>query len=121
MKIHELAESLNLELISGAKGLNREVTGAYVSDLLSDVMGHAGEGEIWITLQTHRNVIAIASLKDLSGVILVKNNMPDADSIEASDKENIPLFSSKYSTFELSGLIYNLLLDQQKKNEILQS
>ena len=119
MKIRELAERLNLELISGAQGINREVTGAYVSDLLSDVMGHAGEGEVWITLQTHRNVIAIASLKDLSGVILVRNNIPDADSIEASDKENIPVFSTHYCTFELSGLVYNLLSDQQKNNEIL--
>lgn len=113
MTIFELSQKLNLKVISGAAGIHNEISGAYVSDLLSDVMGFAREGEVWITLQTHRNVIAIASLKDLSGIILVKDNLPGQESIEASNEEGIPVLSSSLNTFELCGLIYNLIKCEQ--------
>ncbi len=54
MKVKELVEKLNLKVLSGEKGLDREIDGCYISDLLSDVMGNAMEGNIWITLQTHK-------------------------------------------------------------------
>ena len=72
MTVREIAEKLNLKVFSGAGGLDREVTGGYVSDLLSDVMGFARDGEVWVTLQTHKNVMAIASLKELAAVVIVK-------------------------------------------------
>lgn len=109
MKVSELVTLLELKLHCGAGGLQREIRGAYASDLLSDVMGFAKEGEIWITLQTHRNVMAIASLKDLAAVILVKNFTPDQEMAEAGDQENIPVLSSSLTTYELCGKIYNLL------------
>jgi hypothetical protein len=67
-----------------SRDLNNEISGGYVSDLLSDVMGNAAENEVWITLQTHQNVMAIASLKDLAAVILVKGFEPDEDTLERS-------------------------------------
>jgi hypothetical protein len=79
MTVATLAKALNLKVLSGSNGLNKPVTDGYVSDLLSDVMGNATEGTIWITLQTHKNVVAVASLKDISAVILVKGLQPDAD------------------------------------------
>ncbi len=60
MKVSEIIEKLDLKVYSGKKGLDREISGGYVSDLLSDVMGNAREGEVWITLQVHQNVMAIA-------------------------------------------------------------
>ena len=69
MKIDEIIKKLNLKPINDVN--NTEVSGAYVSYLLSDVMGRAKEGQIWITLQTHINVVAIASLKELSAIIIV--------------------------------------------------
>ena len=65
MKVTDVVEKLSLNVFSGQEGLEKEVTGGYSSDLLSDVMGHAEAGKIWITIQTHKNVLAIASLKDL--------------------------------------------------------
>ena len=73
MKVRELVEKLNLKVVSGENGLDRDIDGCYVSDLLSDVMGNAEMGNVWVTLQTHKNVMAIASLKELACVILVKN------------------------------------------------
>lgn len=109
MKVKEIAEKLNLTLLSGEKGIQNEVTGGYVSDLLSDVMGRAGQGEIWITLQTHKNVIAIASLKDLAAVILVRGLTPDEDAASQSNMENIPVLSTSLTAYEITGKLYELL------------
>ncbi|HON18275.1 MAG TPA: DRTGG domain-containing protein [Salinivirgaceae bacterium] len=109
MTVNDIKEKLNLTVYAGAAGLNREVTGGYVSDLLSDVMGHSSEGQIWITLQTHKNIIAIASLKELAGIILVQGFEPDADTQKQAEDEQIPILGTHLSTFEISGKLYNLL------------
>lgn len=109
MKVRELVEKLNLKVVSGEKGLDRDIDGCYVSDLLSDVMGNAEMGNVWVTLQTHKNVMAIASLKELACVILVKNLMPSDDTIEQSNEEGIPFLSTDMQTYETVGKIYQLL------------
>lgn len=109
MKINDLVSTLNLKVISGINGLNHEISGGYVSDLLSDVIGNAKEGNIWITLQTHHNVIAVASLKDLSAVILVRGSMPEEETIKKSNEENIPVLVADEDTFTITGRLYELL------------
>lgn len=109
MKVRELVEKLNLKVVSGENGLDRDIDGCYVSDLLSDVMGNAEMGNVWATLQTHKNVMAIASLKELACVILVKNLMPSDDTIEQSNEEGIPFLSTDMQTYETVGKIYQLL------------
>lgn len=113
MKVSELVEKLGLTVFSGHQGLDREITGGYVCDLLSDVMGNAQEGQIWITLQVHQNVIAIASLKELAAVILVNQLEPQENTKEASNKEGIPVLGTSLTTFEISGEVYQLM---QKKS-----
>ena len=109
MKVQELVEKLNLKVLAGEKGLDREIDGCYISDLLSDVMGNAMEGNIWITLQTHKNVMAVASLKELACIILVKNLMPNDETIEQSNDEDLPILQTNLPTYEIAGLVYNLL------------
>jgi serine kinase of HPr protein (carbohydrate metabolism regulator) len=109
MKVSELVKKYNLKVFSGGQGLENKIEGGYVSDLLSDVMGNAAEGEVWITLQIHQNVIAIASLKDLAAVILVKDLEPDQETLEHSKEEGIPLLGTDLSTFEMAGKLYNEL------------
>ncbi len=111
MKIADLVIALNLKVISGGKGLNNDFSGGYASDLLSDVMGNAGAGNIWITLQTHKNIVAVASLKELAAVILVKGNLPDETAKQKSDEENIPLLSTDDSSFRICGRLYELMID----------
>jgi predicted transcriptional regulator len=108
MNVLELVETLELKVFSGYKGLHKEIDGGYVSDLLSDVMGNAREGQVWITLQTHKNVMAVASLKVLSAVILVNGLDPDADTIAQSDSNNIPILGTIDQTFEMAGKLYQL-------------
>ena len=109
MTVKELTEKLNLQVIAGAKGLTNEITGGYVSDLLSDVMGHANAGEIWITLQTHKNVMAIASLKELAAIVIVKGLTAEEDMLNQANEEDIPVLSTSMSAFDVTGEIYNLL------------
>ena len=109
MTVKELVEKLNLKVYSGEQGLNNEIKGGYTCDLLSDVMGHAEAGHVWITLQTHKNVMAIASLKELAAIILVKGLQPEADTIQQSNEENIPILGTDLEEFEISGKIYNLI------------
>lgn len=109
MKVKELVDALNLTVLSGANGLDREIDGCYVSDLLSDVMGNADMGNVWVTLQTHKNVMAIASLKELACVVLVKGQQTSEDTVEQSNEEGIPFLSTPMSTFETAGKIYDLL------------
>jgi serine kinase of HPr protein (carbohydrate metabolism regulator) len=112
MKVEDLVNTLGLEVISGVSYLDREVKGGYCSDLLSDVMGNAREGDIWITLQVHKNIIAVASLKECSAILLVKGLKCQSDVLELSENENIPILSSSLSAFELSGKVYHLLMNE---------
>ena len=109
MTVQDIVSQLNLTVCSGQEGLQREVKGGYTSDLLSDVMGHAQEGDVWVTLQTHKNVMAIASLKEIAAIILVKGHLPEEDTLEESNNENIPILSSPLQTFEITGQLYKLL------------
>ncbi len=109
MTVKEMAQTLELKVLAGEGGLEKKIIGGYTSDLLSDVMGYADAGYVWITLQTHKNVMAIASLKELAAVILVKGFEPDADTVELAEQEDIPILSTTEQAFELSGRLYRLL------------
>ena len=109
MKVSDVVEKLELTVFGGENGLESEISGGYVSDLLSDVMGNAREGNLWMTLQTHKNVMAVASLKDLSAIVLVKGLAPAQDTLEQSNDEGIPLLGTPLESFEMAGKLYELL------------
>ena len=114
MKVFDLVNEFKLIVYSGEAGLNNNVKGGYVSDLLSDVIGHAKEGDVWITLQTHQNVMAVASLKDLAAVILVKGFEPGVDTVETSNNESVPVLGTKMDTFEIAGKLYQFFANEGK-------
>lgn len=109
MKLAEIIQELELAVYHGGSKLDEDVSGAYVSDLLSDVMGHAREGEVWITLQAHLNVVAIASLKELAAIVLVKGIKPGPDVLDKAMEEDIPLLGIADGTFETAGRLYEML------------
>ncbi len=108
MKLQDLVNELTLEVKTPGMDLEREVTGAYVSDLLSDVLGNAREGFVWITLQVHLNIVAVAALKGLAGIILVNNRAPGEDTLKKAFEEKIPIMTTALPTFELVGRLYTL-------------
>ena len=108
MTLADLAEKLELVPAAAAGRLGNEVTGGYASDLLSDVIGNAEAGNLWVTLQIHQNVVAVASMKDLAGIVLVNGRRPDEDTIQKAEAEGIPVLVSRLPAFELVGQLYRL-------------
>jgi len=108
MKLQEIIDSLSLKVETPSADLDKEVSGAYVSDMMSDVMGNAKDGFLWITIQVHLNIIAVASLKNLSGIILVNNRVPAEDTLKKAIEENIPIMTTPLSAFDLVGMLYGL-------------
>ena len=109
MKLSGLVEELSLEVKTCKDGLVNEVKGAYVSDLLSDVMGNSNDGDVWITLQTHMNIIAVAGLKNLSGIIIVGNRPVQDEILQKAESENVTILVTPLTTFETAGKLYQLL------------
>jgi len=90
MKLNNVIENLSLEVKTGKNNLQNNVTGVYISDLLSDVMGNSKEGNIWITLQTHLNIVAVAGLKNLAGIIIVGNRQLQEDVLQRLRLKKLP-------------------------------
>jgi len=108
MKILEIAQELELQVISGNNLLQKEISGGYVSDMLSDVIAHAEKGNIWITLQTHLNIIPVASMKELAGIIIVNGRQPDQDTLKKAEEEKIPILGTDKNAFQIVGKLYQL-------------
>ncbi len=102
----------NLEAIANEIGLShvcgsprREICGCYAGDLLSWVMSHAEYGHIWITIMSNINVVAVASLCEVACIVLAEGVTLDADARAAAEAQDICVFESKLSTYELCALV----------------
>ncbi len=106
--VAQVVESLGAQV--AVKGdMERMVKGCYISDLLSDVMAKSKEGEIWITLQIHPNIVAVSVIKGLSAIILTNNRRPEEETAKRAEKEKMTILVFSGSTFEAAGKIYTLL------------
>lgn len=108
MNVKQIMERFQLEAAAGGKGLEREVTGGYCGDLLSDVIANAPVGSVWLTVQGHQNIVAVAVLRELAAVILTGDRPPDPDTLKKADQENIPILRWPGSAYELAGEMYAL-------------
>jgi len=109
----KIISSLDLILFTSPATLNREIRGVYCGDLLSDVLAHASPGDIWITIHRHRNIIAVASLVNLSGIIITRSREPESDTLDTAIKEGLPVFSTPYNNYETAGKLYKILQSYQ--------
>ena len=108
MRLAEVKEKLGLESRADPVDPDIEVTGGHVSDLLSEVMANSAKGQLWMTLQTHQNIIAVATLKEHAAVVVVAGREPEPETIEKARSEKVPLFTSPLSAFELAGRLYEI-------------
>ena len=83
-----------------------ELTGCYISDLLSDVLANARPGVLWVTIQTHRNVVSVASMKDIAAVLFTCGRKPGAAVIAEAAGENIWLLNTTLTTYEAAGKLW---------------
>lgn len=106
MTVEDLATRLGGPIVTAADAADREVRGGYSSDLLSDVIAHAHEGDAWVTLQRHVNIVAVAQLKGLAVVVLVNGRRPEADTVARATEERIPIVSTPLDAFEAIGTLH---------------
>lgn len=106
--VFDIVNSFGLKIKTGKNRLDEVVTGGYAGDLLSDVIAHSRKGSIWVTIQTHPNIVAVASMKELAGIILAGGREPDADTLKKAEEEEIPILVSPLFTYEVVGKLYQM-------------
>ncbi len=87
----------------------KDIAGAYTTDLLSDAMANAVDEGILVTIQAHKNTVAVGTLKDLAGIVICNKRPIPEDMIEAARSERIPLFVTAEDQFTVSGRLYQAL------------
>jgi len=107
MTVSSLREHLSLKVLS--EGTDQEIASCYISDLLSRVMGGCGAGDVWITVQSSMNAVAVAVLADASCVILAEGVMAPDDVIARAKEEELSLFTSGDSAYDLARKIASLI------------
>ncbi len=107
-KLENIVEELDLKILSRGPGLEEEVSSGCCCDLLSWVMANGKKNAVWITVQTHVNVIAVASLLDMAGVIIPSNMNVDEKTIEKAQEEGVTILSTPLNAFQLTGMLYNM-------------
>jgi predicted transcriptional regulator len=106
VNVKELSEKFNLHVAAGLNHLDRQIQGGYCGDLLSNVMANAPNGGIWLTVQTHQNIVAVAVLHEMAAIVLTGGQEPDQETIEKAEEEGIPILTWPESAFELAGRVY---------------
>ena len=104
MRIRDVVEMTGAALLVQGD-VDRELSGAISGDLLSFIMAEAREGWLWITIQVHVNVAAVAVLKDLPFILVVSGRTPDETLVERCAAENITLATTGLSAFDAAGVL----------------
>lgn len=108
MNLQAMASSLALSPLTEVRHMDRQVTGCYVGDLLSCAMKNARHGDLWLTVQSHPNVVAVAVLLELAGVVVTEGATVDQATVDRANAEGIPLLASALPSFPLAGRIWEL-------------
>ena len=101
MKLQEIINKLALNVLTVVEDKN--ITGVFISDMLSDVMSSAQSGNLWLTVQSHKNIVSAANLIDISAVIVTYNKKVPEDTIELANRYHVVILSSPLTTFELAS------------------
>ena len=108
MKVHELAAALQLQVIAEPER-DREIDGCYIGDLLSWVMGRAQSGNVWITIMSNINIVAVATLADVACVILAEGVTVEENVREVAQAKGVNLFTSPRTAYELAASLGALI------------
>jgi len=106
MKLNDIISKFGMTIYAPPVDGNVEVANGYSSDLLSDVIANAGKDYIWVTMQMHVNIIAVAALKDVAAIVIVSNHKPADDTIEMAKQKGVCVLGTGLTSFEISGRLY---------------
>jgi imidazolonepropionase-like amidohydrolase len=109
MNLKAIIDQLNLTVLTASQPLDQVVPATgYTSDLLSCVMAGGKNKGIWVTLQAHMNIVAVAALLELSAVIITEGAMPDSATIDRAKEQGVTLLASKAPSFEVVGRLWEM-------------
>ena len=110
MTLAEIAKELDLQLLTETRDLDlRRPTAGYASDMLSRVMAHAPrDGALWVTLQSHSNIVAVGAVLGLSAIIITEGERPDPETIAKANEMDIPLLATAKPTYQVVGDLWRL-------------
>ena len=99
-----------LETKLGFKPLNEvtenQIDGAFISDMVSDVMAGAKAGDVWVTVQTHKNVIAAANLVDVPAIVIVRGKKVPDDTLQMAGRVGVTIFQTDLDSFQVAVNLY---------------
>lgn len=108
MTVQEMLDRFPLTMVAGTGDLSQEISGGYASDLLSNVMGQAGSGNVWVTIQGHQNIVAVASLAGLAAIIVAGGTELDKETIKKAEFAGVVLLKTDLPAFEVAGRLYTM-------------
>jgi len=109
MNLQQIIDQLNLTVLTASHDFTYVTPmGGYSSDLLSCVMAGAKKGYLWITLQAHLNIVAVAALNEVAAIIITESAQPDAASIAKANQQGVILLSTSQATYEVSGKLWEM-------------
>lgn len=109
MNLQQIIEQLDLNVLTEPRDFaSITPTGGYSSDLLSCVMAGAKKGHLWMTLQAHLNIVAVAALNEVAAIIITENAQPDQASIAKADQQGVILLSTSQPTYEINGKLWEM-------------
>lgn len=110
MKLSKIINATHLQVMYQPEGQDLDISSGYSGDLLSQVMAHAQPRQIWLTCQVHRNIIAVASLKDIAAIVLVNfAGVLEPEIIEMAMNEGLAILATEKGSFDLAVEIGELL------------
>jgi predicted transcriptional regulator len=109
MTLEQIIKSLDLEVLSAPKEISEITpTSGYISDMLSCVMTGAKNQSLWVTLQSHNNIVAVACLLDVAAIIITEGAKPDDETIQKAKEEGVALLSTPHNSFYVVGKLWEL-------------
>jgi hypothetical protein len=113
MNLQQIIKQLELTVLTEPRDFTSITpTGGYTSDLLSCVMAGAKSGYLWMTLQAHLNIVAVAGLLEISAIIITENAQPDQATIDKANQQGVILLSSPLTNFEIDGRLWEMGIKQ---------
>jgi ankyrin repeat protein len=106
MKLQKIIDGLGLTVVT--KMIDKEAEGVFVSDMLSDAMSNAQPGNLWVTSQTHKNVVSAANLLDMAAVVISQGENIPQDTMELANRFKVVILSSPLATSKLSKMLNEL-------------
>lgn len=114
MKLKEIINHLKLQNLTPKLNTDIRIIGCYVSDIMSDTLANASEGDLWITQQSHQTIVALASLKGIPAILLVNDKKPISEMVKKAEEEGIVFLTTSMSYFEVAGRLYQLDFSEDK-------